>query len=116
MIQLLKGGSVVDPVNRRDGQFDVLIEGGRIADNRTYPEIGVPDGHHAVSHHQHNAELVSKKSKIDTFHVSLLASFLEKLRPRPIGTAHCSTSRCCSTAADWETATCTAITACRCWS
>jgi hypothetical protein len=58
--------------------FTLLV--GREQTNRTYPEIGVPDGHHAVSHHQHDSVLVAKKSKIDTYHVSLLASFLERLR------------------------------------
>jgi hypothetical protein len=63
--------------------FTLLV--GREQTNRTYPEIGVPDGHHAVSHHQHNPDLVSKKSKIDTYHVSLLTYFLEKLRTTPDG-------------------------------
>lgn len=58
--------------------FTLLV--GREQTNRTYPEIGVPDGHHAVSHHQHDPQLVSKKAKIDTYHVSLLVRFLEGLR------------------------------------
>lgn len=58
--------------------FTLLV--GREQTNRTYPEIGVPDGHHAVSHHQHDPVLVAKKAKIDTYHTSLLAAFLEKLR------------------------------------
>jgi uncharacterized protein DUF1552 len=53
--------------------------------NRSYPAIGVPDGHHSVSHHQHNPDLVSRKVKIDTYHVQLLAYFLEKLRATPDG-------------------------------
>jgi len=58
--------------------FTPLI--GREQTNRTYPEIGVPDGHHAVSHHQHDPVLVAKKAKIDTYHVQLLVGFLERLR------------------------------------
>jgi uncharacterized protein DUF1552 len=58
--------------------FTLLI--GREQTNRTYPEIGVPDGHHAVSHHQHDPVLVAKKAKIDTYHVELLVGFLERLR------------------------------------
>jgi hypothetical protein len=58
--------------------FTLLI--GREQTNRTYPEIGVPDGHHAVSHHQHDPVLVAKKAKIDTYHVQLLAGFLDRLR------------------------------------
>jgi hypothetical protein len=63
--------------------FTLLV--GREQTNRTYPEIGVADGHHAVSHHQHDPLLVTKKAKIDTYHVSLLAFFLEKLRSTPDG-------------------------------
>jgi len=63
--------------------FTLLV--GREQTNRTYPEIGVADGHHAVSHHQHDPALMSKKAKIDTYHVLLLAHFLEKLRTTPDG-------------------------------
>jgi hypothetical protein len=47
---------------------------------RTYPFIGVPDQHHAVSHHRNDPDLIAKKAKIDNFHVQMLAYFLEKLR------------------------------------
>lgn len=57
--------------------FTLLV--GREQTNRTYPEIGVPDGHHAVSHHQHDPQIVSKKAKIDTYHASLLGRFLRQL-------------------------------------
>ncbi len=63
--------------------FTLLI--GREQTNRTYPEIGVADGHHAVSHHQHDPVLVAKKAKIDTYHVRLLGDFLERLRTTPDG-------------------------------
>jgi hypothetical protein len=63
--------------------FTLLV--GREQTNRTYAEIGVPDGHHVVSHHQHNPMLVAKKMKIDTYHVELLREFLEKLRATPDG-------------------------------
>ena len=52
---------------------------------RTYPKIGVPDQHHAVSHHRNDPELIAKKAKIDTYHVQLLAYFLEKLQATPDG-------------------------------
>ena len=45
----------------------------------------MPDGHHVVSHHQHDPMLVAKKAKIDTYHVELLREFLEKLRATPDG-------------------------------
>jgi hypothetical protein len=47
---------------------------------RTYPNIGVPEQHHPVSHHRNDPELIAKKAKIDTYHVQLLAYFLEKLQ------------------------------------
>jgi hypothetical protein len=53
--------------------------------NRTYPEIGVPEPHHPTSHHGNDPEKVEKISKINTFHVSLFAQFLEKLKSTPDG-------------------------------
>jgi uncharacterized protein DUF1552 len=47
---------------------------------RPYPNIGVPEQGHAVSHHRNDPELIAKKAKIDTYHVKLLAYFLEKLQ------------------------------------
>ena len=52
---------------------------------RTYPEIGVPDAHHPISHHQNDPTRLAKLAKINTYHVSLFASFLEKLRSTPDG-------------------------------
>jgi hypothetical protein len=52
---------------------------------RTYPEIGVPDAHHPLSHHQGNQEAIAKLTKINTYHTTLFASFLEKLRATPDG-------------------------------
>ena len=45
-----------------------------------YPQIGVADGHHPVSHNNNVPEQVAKKAKIDTYHLSLFANFLGKLR------------------------------------
>ena len=45
-----------------------------------YPQIGVADGHHPVSHNNGVPEQVAKKAKIDTYHLSLFANFLGKLR------------------------------------
>ena len=47
---------------------------------RSYPQIGVTEGHHPVSHHRNDADLIVKKAKIDAYHVQLLAWFLEKLK------------------------------------
>ena len=53
--------------------------------NRTYPQIGVPDGHHATSHHQNRPEKIEKLVKIQHYHIWLFARFLEKLRTTPDG-------------------------------
>jgi hypothetical protein len=45
----------------------------------------VADGHHPVSHNNNVPEQVAKKAKIDTYHLNLLAGFLEKLRSTPDG-------------------------------
>jgi hypothetical protein len=52
---------------------------------RTYPQIGVPDGHHPVSHHQNVPERIDQHAKINTYHVGLFAQFLDKLRRTPDG-------------------------------
>jgi hypothetical protein len=57
----------------------------RETSSRTYPEIGVPDAHHPVSHHRNNPEQIVKLTKINTYHMSLYAYFLEKLRSTPDG-------------------------------
>ena len=58
---------------------------GTEASGRTYPNIGVPDQHHPVSHHRSDPATKAKKAKIDTYHVQLLTYFLEKLRDTPDG-------------------------------
>lgn len=47
--------------------------------NRSYPMIGISDGHHDVSHHGKNADKLAKKQQIDRFHVEQLAYMLEKM-------------------------------------
>jgi hypothetical protein len=53
---------------------------GREASVRTYNEIGVPDPHHPLSHHRNLPDMIEKITKINTYHVSLFAHFLEKLK------------------------------------
>jgi hypothetical protein len=48
--------------------------------NRTYREIGIPDVHHSLSHHQGNADWLEKIYRIDLYHTQLLTYYLEKLR------------------------------------
>ena len=46
---------------------------------RPYPQIGVPDAHHPLSHHNNNPVLVERMSKINTYHTTLFAKYLDKL-------------------------------------
>jgi hypothetical protein len=57
----------------------------RETSNRTYPEIGVPDPHHPLTHHGNDPDKVARMAKINAFHVSLFAYFLEKLKATPEG-------------------------------
>ena len=57
----------------------------RETSNRTYPEIGVPEPHHPLTHHGNDPDKVAKVAKINQFHVSLFAEFLEKLKATPEG-------------------------------
>ena len=52
---------------------------------RTYPEIGVPEAHHTVSHHQTDPHNVAQYTKINVFQMSLFAKLVEKLRATPDG-------------------------------
>jgi len=51
----------------------------REVSNRTYPQVGVHDGHHATSHHQNRADKIEKLVKIQNYHLTLFTKFLEKL-------------------------------------
>ncbi|HEY1111436.1 MAG TPA: DUF1552 domain-containing protein, partial [Opitutaceae bacterium] len=57
----------------------------RETSNRTYPEIGVSDPHHPLSHHGNDPEKIARMAKINAFHVSLFAYFLERLKATPEG-------------------------------
>jgi hypothetical protein len=46
----------------------------------TYPQIGVPDAHHPISHHQQEPEKVAKVAKINAYHMRMFAKLLEKLQ------------------------------------
>ena len=53
---------------------------GREISQRTYGMIGIPEPHHGLSHHGGNRAKIERLIKIDTYHVSLLAYYLDKLR------------------------------------
>jgi hypothetical protein len=58
----------------------------RETSNRTYPEIGVPDPHHPLSHHGNDPDKIARMAKINALHVSLFAYYLERLKATPEGT------------------------------
>jgi hypothetical protein len=58
---------------------------GRELTGRTYPEIGVPDAHHPLSHHEDLPARVALLSKINTYHTSVFAEYLKKLQATPDG-------------------------------
>jgi hypothetical protein len=57
----------------------------RETSTRTYNEIGVPDPHHPLTHHGNDPAKVERMAKINAFHVSLFAYYLDKLKSTPEG-------------------------------
>jgi hypothetical protein len=53
---------------------------GREISNRTYPQLGVPDAHHMLSHHGGDAEKIAKLARINRFHMQQLAYYLERMK------------------------------------
>jgi hypothetical protein len=58
---------------------------GREVSNRTYTQVGVTEGHHAVSHHQNKPEKLEMLARIQAFHIGLFGDFLKKLDEIPDG-------------------------------
>ncbi len=52
---------------------------------RPYPQIGVPEAHHPLSHHNDSPELIAQMSKINRYHSELFAKYVAKLRATPDG-------------------------------
>jgi hypothetical protein len=63
----------------------VTFQLARETSNRTYPEIGISDPHHPLTHHGNDPTKIAKVAKINQFHVSLFAEFLQKLQATPEG-------------------------------
>jgi hypothetical protein len=58
---------------------------GREQTGRPYPQIGVPEAHHPITHHQQDPVKMDKCCKIQRYHIGLFAEYLEKLRNTPDG-------------------------------
>jgi len=63
----------------------VAFQVSRELNGRPYPWIGVPEGHHAVSHHQMDPVKIAQGAKINAYHVSLFARFLDRMKNTPDG-------------------------------
>lgn len=58
---------------------------GREGSVRTYPEIGVADPHHPLTHHRNNPDFIERVAKINCLHAELFTHFLQKLKATPDG-------------------------------
>lgn len=58
---------------------------GREGSTRVYPEIGIPDPHHPLTHHRNNPEWIEKVARINCLHAELFAYFIKKLKSTPDG-------------------------------
>jgi hypothetical protein len=58
---------------------------GREQSLMTFPEIGVPDPYHPITHHQGDPEKIAKAAKVNVYHTGFFAYFLERLRSTPDG-------------------------------
>jgi hypothetical protein len=58
---------------------------GREGSLRTYPEIGVPDSHHPLTHHRNNPVFIEKVTQINCYHAELFTYFVDKLKSTPDG-------------------------------
>jgi len=58
---------------------------GREQTGRPYPQVGVPEPHHSLTHHQNDPEKMAKCATIQTYHIKLFGDYLEKLRVTPDG-------------------------------
>ena len=57
----------------------------REASMKTYPEIGLSTPHHTMSHHGNKPEVIEQHAKLNAYHVSMFAKFIEKLAATPDG-------------------------------
>jgi hypothetical protein len=58
----------------------ITFQIGREFSPRTFPNLGVTDGHHSVSHHQNNPDRLEKLAKINVYHMELFTGFLKKMQ------------------------------------
>jgi hypothetical protein len=61
----------------------ITFQMARETSNRTYPEIGITEPHHPLTHHGNDPDKIAKVAEINRFHVSLFADFLKQLEEIP---------------------------------
>jgi hypothetical protein len=57
----------------------------REVSQRTYPNLGIGEPHHAISHHGNRPESIAKHTKVNIYHMQLFARFIERLKATPDG-------------------------------
>ena len=63
----------------------ITFQMAREVSTKTYPQIGVPEAHHPTSHHTNDPEKLAKLAKINAYHISMYAYYLDKLKSTPDG-------------------------------
>jgi hypothetical protein len=63
--------------------FTLMV--GREGGNKTYPALGITEGHHQLSHHGGKAEQIAKHARLNQFHIEQFAKFIGKLKEAPDG-------------------------------
>jgi hypothetical protein len=58
---------------------------GREGSNRAYREIGVPEGHHNLTHHRNNPEMIERVAQINCYHMRTFAAWMEKMKAHQEG-------------------------------
>jgi hypothetical protein len=58
----------------------ITFQMAREASTRTYPQIGINEAHHPISHHGNQPEKLARLAKINAYHVSLFAYLVERLK------------------------------------
>ena len=94
----------------------VAFQVSRELNGRPYPWIGVPEGHHAVSHHQMDPVKIAQGAKINAYHVSLFARFLDRMKNTPDGDGSLLDHTLLLYGTGMATATTTPRSTCRRWS
>ena len=76
--------SAAEPMGEAGALSSSIFCSGKLS-QRTFPQIGVTEQHHSVSHHQNNAARLEALAKINTYHVTFVAYLLDRLKNTPDG-------------------------------